>query len=71
MATPAQNLTTAYESLAAKLAEVMADPKPSYSVDGVSLDWGAYYRMLTEQMKAVREALLLANGPFEVTSVAR
>jgi hypothetical protein len=71
VATTAEHLSAAYSALAVKLAEAAANPMVSYSVDGVSLDWGAYYRMLTDQMKAIREAMVVEQGPFEINTVAR
>lgn len=72
MATAAQNLQSAYDSVTAKLAEVLADPKPDYTLPGgVTLNWSAYYRMLSEQVTAARAALLAAQGPYTVVSVAR
>lgn len=71
MAIAAEDAEATYLGLLAAQRAALASPKPSYSVDGVSLDWGAYYRMLSEQVKAAREAWLATLGPFEVTSVAR
>lgn len=70
-ATAAENIDSAITSLSLKLAEVMANPLVSYSVDGVSLDYGAYYRMLTDQLKALREMQLLLLGPIQSVSAAR
>lgn len=69
MATAAENLRTAYENFAAKLAEISEAPKPSYSIDGQSVSWVEYYRFLTEQMKAIRDELS-ANDPVEEISEA-
>jgi hypothetical protein len=65
VASEAENLQTAIDNVAAKLAEVTANPKPSYSIDGQSVSWGEYYRMLTGHLKELREAKIAADGPFE------
>lgn len=70
MATVTENLTTAKENLAAKLAELTASPKPSYSIEGQSISWGEYYSMLTAQMKAINELLNQEATPLEVRTQA-
>lgn len=71
MATAAENLLSAYESVSAKLADVLADPKPNYTVDGVTMDRIGYYRFLLDAQKLARAAMIAAAGPFNVVSVAR
>jgi hypothetical protein len=66
MATREQNLTTALDNLAAILAEITADPKPSYEIDGQKVMWTEYQRMILEQMETLRELEQTAAGPFEV-----
>lgn len=68
MATRADNLQTALDNIAARLADVTANPKPSYSVDGESVSWTEYFNALTQQQLALEQALQRANGPFEVRS---
>lgn len=64
MATYLENLTTARDNLAAKLAEVSADPKPTYSIDGQSFSWVEYYKFLTDSVDALN--LQISGGePFE------
>lgn len=68
MATAAENLQTAYDAACAAYAAFMSDPKPNYTVDGVTYDRVGYARFLADQVKAARELLLSAQGPFEVVS---
>jgi len=68
MATRAENLQTALDGIAAKLADMSANPKPDYSVDGESYSWAGLFQMLTAQQKELEQALQRANGPFEVRS---
>lgn len=63
MASNLDNLTAAKANLTAKLASVAADPKPTYSIDGVSFSWESYFRMLTDQLKAIN-TLITAEDPF-------
>lgn len=65
MATEAENLATALANVAAKLADITVNPKPSYSIDGQSLSWGTYYKDLVELRNSLKAALLDAEGPFE------
>ena len=69
MATYLENLTTARDNIAARLASITAQPKPSYDVDGQRVEWNAYFEALTRQLATLNEQL---NGaePFEETSEA-
>lgn len=68
MATRAQNLDTAIDNLAAKIAEATANPKPNYSLDGESYSWESWLAMLMNQMEVLEKARQRADGPFEVRS---
>lgn len=45
-------------------------PKPTYSLDGESYNWGEYQQQLGEIMANVRKQMVFAGGPFEVRSRA-
>lgn len=64
MATPAENLATAYAAICAALASGAG--KPNYSIEGQSVSWGE----LVAREKALREALAASSGPFEIESVS-
>lgn len=66
MASYQANLITAKEQVAARLVELTASPKPSYSVDGQSVSWESYFATLTNQLQALEQAIQRADGPFEV-----
>lgn len=68
MATRAQNLQTALDNIAARIAAITANPKPDYSVDGKSYSWSGYLSMLITQSKALEEALVRAGGPYEISN---
>lgn len=69
MATDLQNLTTIRSNLLSKLATISADPKPSYNIDGQSVDYNAYYAALWGQLEQVNKQISTAGGPFEVETL--
>ncbi len=66
MATRAQNLDTALDNVAAQLALITANPKPTYTVDGESVSWTEHFTALLEQQENLEKARQRADGPFEV-----
>jgi hypothetical protein len=69
MATITENLATAKANLAANLASITANPKPSYSVDGKAYSWTEYMTALLAAMTAIDEQTVGEEGPGE-TSVS-
>lgn len=65
MATPLENLNTAYQSLSEKYATAAASAAPSYSINGQSVSRVEYMESLLRQMQQVREQIALAGGPIE------
>lgn len=55
------SLKTTLDNFVAALETASANPKPNYSIDGQSVSWGEYLRMLTDGIKACTELL----GTFE------
>lgn len=68
MATVAETLTTALETLATKYAAAAAAAGPTYSIDGQSVDRTGYMESLLNQMNALRQQISLAEGSFEIES---
>jgi len=68
VATRAQNLDTAIDNIAARLAEMSANPKPNYSLDGESYSWSELFSMLSTKMEGLEKARQRADGPFEIRS---
>lgn len=69
MPSDAENLATIKSRILADLAQ-LSDPtarKPTYSVDGMSVSWTEYRRLLLEQLKDVN-ALIQAETPYEIRS---
>ena len=64
----AENLVIIRDNVAARLAEITASPKPSYSVEGQSFSWTEYQSMLFKQLESANTAIAAAEGPFEIMS---
>lgn len=60
-------LTAALDSLVSEYERACAEPKPSYSIDGQSVTWGDYLRMLSESIQTTSE-LLGVFDPVELRS---
>lgn len=52
MATDAENLAAARTVLIRKYMEAVQNPKPNYSIEGQSVSWEGYLRMLREEIEA-------------------
>jgi hypothetical protein len=61
MATDAENLAIIKTQIIARIAEVTAEKKPSYSIDGQSVSWTEYAAMLWKQLAEV-DKQIQANG---------
>ena len=61
------HLHTARENVAAQLATLTAEPKPSYSIDGQSVSWQALFDSYVAQL-AQLDARIAAADPYEFTS---
>lgn len=61
-------LQTALESTVTALVTAAANPKPNYSIDGQSVSWGEYLKMLIDGIKAIAELLGIFD-PVEHRSV--
>lgn len=65
------NLITTRLNVSKRLSEITSNPKPSYSVNGQTVQWAAYHNMLTETLARLNK--LIAEGevdtePFEIHS---
>jgi hypothetical protein len=61
------NLLTTQSQLAAQLAAVTANPQPTYNVGERSFSWAEYYRMLSDELKAVTEQIIRLQ-PYSIAS---
>ena len=70
MATVLENLTSARANIAKQLADLTANPKPTYSLDGVNVSWTDLFNSLMGQYAEIEKALQRAGGPFEKVTQA-
>ena len=60
------------DQVAALISDLVANPKPDYSIGGKSVSWGAYLGELLRSQKDLMDQLQLASildgGPWEVRS---
>ena len=64
------SLMQARANAAARLAETLASPKPSYTVHGHSVSWTEYQKMLFDQIEKINQQI--AQGtPFEFVTAMR
>jgi hypothetical protein len=59
------DLNTAKANVAAILAQITADPKPTYSIDGQSVSWESYFSMLSDKLEKLNQLIQVEGGPFE------
>jgi hypothetical protein len=59
-------IDTAITNLTAKLAELSADPKPSYSVDGQTFSHTEYFKMLTDSLESLITTRRRLQGPYQL-----
>ena len=63
------SLAMARDNAAARLAEILASPKPSYSVHGHTVSWNEYQEMLLRQIAACNQ-LIAQGNPVEFITIA-
>jgi len=67
----ATNLETTRLNISKLIVELTENPKPSYSVNGQTIQWSAYMNMLTESLKRIKALIVegeIDTEPFEITS---
>ena len=67
MASDLEQLQTIRSQTLALIAELTANPKPSYSLDGQSISWGDYLAKLRATIDWC-ERKLAGEEPFEIRS---
>jgi hypothetical protein len=65
MAYSVEKMREMLDSVTDTLADVIANPKPSYSIDGQSVNWDAYVERLQRQIEWAREQIKEAEGDTE------
>lgn len=64
-------LKTIRSQTLALIAEITANPKPSYSIDGQSVDWSDYLEHLRQTVDWCDRMIRQEEYPVEVVSVAK
>ncbi len=67
MPSDAQQITTIKTQTLARIAELTAEPKPTYDIDGQMIAWGDYLKQLQETVDWCNEKLA-GEEPFEFQS---
>jgi len=67
MSSDAEQVATIKTQTLARIAEITAEPKPNYAIDGQTVSWGEYLKQLQRTVDWCNEKL---NGeqPFEFQS---
>lgn len=68
--TVAGNVAQTLANLTALRLEIMANPRPKYSVDGHSYDWVGFYKFISDEINTCMKQLGQLE-PFEIVSIAR
>lgn len=76
MATYLENLVTIRDGIASLIATEVAyqltnGPKPSYSIDGESVDWPGWFAAMSDRLDSLNEQIKRARAPFMVVSRGR
>lgn len=64
------NLNQAKSNISAILAEITANPQPSYSIDGQSVSWESYFNTLVEKLDRLNRLIQVEGGPMELATQA-
>jgi hypothetical protein len=59
------DLVATRDNIAIQLADLTANPKPTYSIDGQEVDWDTHFRTLSERLESLNRAIQAAE-PFEI-----
>jgi hypothetical protein len=68
MPTDIEQLATIKSQTLALIAEMTAQPKPSYRIDGQMISWTEYLAQLQETVRWCDQQMAAATGPCEVRS---
>lgn len=63
----AQQIATIKTQALARIAEITAEPKPTYTIDGQTIAWGDYLKQLQQTVDWCNQKLA-GEAPFEFRS---
>lgn len=63
----AQQIATIKTQALARIAEITAEPKPTYTLDGQTIAWGEYLKQLQQTVDWCNQRLA-GEAPFEFRS---
>jgi hypothetical protein len=66
--TAAQNLDAAIANITLQLANITANPKPSYQVDGEEVRWTEYQQMLQDKLNALMRSRQDLDGAWLIST---
>lgn len=69
MPTDLENIDTAISNWIRWIATESANPKPSYAIDGQSVQWTQAYQYAVEQVAKLRQLKVDLSGPWEHADV--
>ena len=67
MPSDAEQISTVKTQTLARIAEITAEPKPTYNIDGQMIKWGEYLEQLQQTVDWCNEKLA-GEAPFEFHS---
>jgi hypothetical protein len=67
MSSDAEQIATIKTQTLARMAEITAEPKPTYNVDGQMIAWGDYLKQLQQTVDWCNQKLA-GEEPFEFRS---
>ena len=67
MPTDLEQLRTIRSQALATIAQITADPKPSYTIDGQSVSWNSHLRRLRQTVDWC-DRMLAGEAPVEIRS---
>lgn len=70
MPTNLELLETSKTQLITQIANVTLNTKISYSIDGQSVSWTDYLRMLTDQVAKINQLIQIEGGAVELETQA-
>ncbi len=64
---PVDSLATIRTNILARIAEVTANPKPNYNIDGQSVSWQSYLDSLMKNLDLINQQIN-NETPFEIVT---